>query len=218
MRARATSGAQYAEGNCLGSVRDAYGSPATGGSAATAFAATKSRGGVYDTPPLGALLWWTGGTHGYGHVGISNGEGYVWNTDFGPNGYVGDGRIRLIPIAAVNKYSNPNAPLKYVGWSADLDGQGVLMLTADDKKFISSAIVEAIAAAMWGLNIAAPGGVLNLPDTGSWATAVKSDNIKAVLDRLAAQAASASGSAAVSVDAQAIATAVANELQKRLVS
>lgn len=118
-KARAAAGLQYAEGNCLGFVRDAYGSPGTGGDATHAFLATSQRG----SDAFGALAWWTGGSAGHGHVAVSLGDGTVYSTDFGPDRYYGDGRVRLIALGQVSKQSNPAAPLVFQGFSLDLDGQ-----------------------------------------------------------------------------------------------
>jgi hypothetical protein len=146
---RAASGAAYPEGNCLGFVRDAYGTGTFGSNAAAQYAATRLRG-TTSPPPFGALLWWTGGTYGYGHVGLSDGKGNVYSTDFGADRYYGDGRVRLIPIAAVARYSNPAAPLVFRAWSRDLDGYTVLTeggeMTDDD----ITRLVAAIGAALYG--------------------------------------------------------------------
>jgi hypothetical protein len=102
---------------CLGFVRAAYALPALGyPDASTAWDGTLHRG--TGTAPRGALLWWTGGSEGHGHVAISNGDGHCYSTDFGAAGYVGDGRIRLIPIENVAKQSS----CVYRGWSRDYGG------------------------------------------------------------------------------------------------
>lgn len=69
------------------------------------------------TPPPGVPVYWTGGSSGYGHIALSAGNGQVYSTDFGPNGYVGDGRVRLVSINAISAHDHA---LKYAGWSNDL--------------------------------------------------------------------------------------------------
>ena len=122
LKDRAASGVQYPVGNCLGSVRDAYGSPAVGGDATRAYLATTERG----PDAYGALAWWTGGSAGHGHVALSLGDGTVYSTDFGPDRYYGDGRVRLIALVNVSRQSNPAAPLVFQSFSHDLDGTDVL--------------------------------------------------------------------------------------------
>ena len=148
---RATSGAVYPEGNCLGFVRDAYSTGTFGSNAAAQYAATRLRG-TTSPAPFGTLLWWTGGTHGYGHVALSDGKGNCYSTDFGADRYYGDGRVRLIPIEAVARFSNPAAPLVFRAWSRDLDGytvdtQGGTMATldADDKAYIREQAREMVS-------------------------------------------------------------------------
>src|ERR1051326_3510729 len=127
LEGRLQSGAQYPEGNCLGSQRDAYGSPATGGTAAIAYSATTHRGA--GPAPFGALHWWLGGTRGAGHVAFDCGDGYCLTTDFGPDGFIGDGRIRKVLISSIEAN---DSLLKYQGWSRDLDYQIVVPLLEDE--------------------------------------------------------------------------------------
>ena len=113
------------KGHCLGFVSAAYAVTGTGPDASTAWAATKVRG--TGAAPYGALVWWTGGSKGYGHVAISNGDGRCWTSDFSSSGYVGDGKIRLADIASISK----NTPiLVYKGWSRDLGGRIVCPVVA----------------------------------------------------------------------------------------
>jgi hypothetical protein len=121
LQARLVSGARYAPGNCLGSMRDAYATGAFGGTAATAYAATTQRG--TGAAPFGALLWWTGGQDGAGHTAFSLGDGYCLTTDFEDTGFIGDGRIRRVLIANITAH---DALLTFRGWSRDLDGFTVL--------------------------------------------------------------------------------------------
>ena len=62
-------------------------------------------------------MFWTGGTHGYGHVAISDGSGSVWSTDLPVEAHVG-----LVPEHSVVQ-SWPNHQL--AGWSTMLEGYGL---------------------------------------------------------------------------------------------
>lgn len=49
--------------------------------------------------PAGALLFWSGGTHGFGHVGISDGKGRLFGTDLpNMNHY---GRVQIDQVVAL---------------------------------------------------------------------------------------------------------------------
>jgi hypothetical protein len=65
------------------------------------------------TIPRGALLAWTGGTHGHGHRAICAGNGLMWSTDSRRPGY-----YDLVPIEEPAKRWG----LKFVGWTEDIDG------------------------------------------------------------------------------------------------
>lgn len=110
---------------CLSFCRQAYGVPAKYASAADAWAATRLRG---DGPaPFGAPCWWTGGSGGYGHVVLATGDGRCWSSDFGPNGYIGDGKIRRVSIVSVHQSVSG---LVFRGWSRDIND--VVVLEEDD--------------------------------------------------------------------------------------
>lgn len=111
-------------GDCLGFMRDCYfgaGQHAYAGTAWTAYEATTLRG--TGPAPLGALHFWKGGSKGAGHVTIDIGNGNCISTDFGPFGYIGDGRARVCPVASIAAH---DTLLTYVGWSRDLDGEVVV--------------------------------------------------------------------------------------------
>lgn len=114
------SGAASWKDECAKLVRTGYGISAsawgkTKTTAAGAWGAVPKadRHGWYN-PPVGVPVFWTGGSTGAGHVALADGQGNVWTNDFGPNGYVGDGRVRLVPISSIVKH---DSALKYVGWS-----------------------------------------------------------------------------------------------------
>jgi hypothetical protein len=58
--------------------------PKTGSPDATAaYRKARDAGHVHedDNPPRGAIVWWTGGSHGHGHVAISLGDRRIITTD-----------------------------------------------------------------------------------------------------------------------------------------
>lgn len=70
-------------------------------------------------PPAGVPVFWTGGSTGHGHVAVTrDANGSISSTDFDMNGYVGDGRVHISSIAAVNT----DHGLHYAGWTEDIDG------------------------------------------------------------------------------------------------
>lgn len=58
-------------------------------------------------PPPGALVCWTGGSGGFGHIGVADGFGNVISTDFPTSGRIG--RAKLSSIGG--------GSLTYAGWS-----------------------------------------------------------------------------------------------------
>lgn len=121
---RVASGYQLPVGDCLGSLRDDYwgpGSHAYGGTAYQAYLATKVRG--TGPAPAGALHFWSGGSKGAGHIALGLDDKNCISTDFGPTGYIGDGRERIVAIGSIHT-SDP--ALVYLGWTRDLDGEVVV--------------------------------------------------------------------------------------------
>ncbi len=112
----ASSGSSEWHDKCLYFVRTCYAVAGKYSSAAIAWIHTTKRG--TGGAPFGAPHWWTGGSAGFGHVTIDAGSGYCYSSDFGPNGYVGDGKIRKVPVTAISAHV-PN--LVYRGWSRDLN-------------------------------------------------------------------------------------------------
>ena len=64
-------------------------------------------------PPRGAAVYWTGGSHGYGHIAISLGGGKVRSTDAG-----GRGRVATVSIPWIRSHWG----LPYAGWSWYING------------------------------------------------------------------------------------------------
>jgi hypothetical protein len=78
------------------------------------------RHGTASTPPGGALVFWTGGSHGHGHIALSMGGGICASTDIVATGYVNFVRIALI---------TQRWGLSYVGWTDAYYGpQGVRVI------------------------------------------------------------------------------------------
>ncbi len=110
---------------CLGFSRWAAGAPLLDQAAIDSWnqARYKHRRG---TPPRGSFVFFQGGEptrrhpHGCGHIGISDGDGYFFSTDFGEDGWHGDGRVRRIHISAIARH---DGLLHYLGWTEDLNGQ-----------------------------------------------------------------------------------------------
>jgi hypothetical protein len=61
-------------------------------------------------------VWWLGGSHGFGHVALSDGGGYVWSTDV-----LRPGKVDRVTAASITH----NWGLSYVGWSEDINGERV---------------------------------------------------------------------------------------------
>lgn len=106
-------------GKCLVFSRSTYDVPAKYGSAAEAWSHTTERYGIQTTPPAGALVWWTGGRHGYGHVVLSAGDGWCWSSD-----KVRAGKVDLVRISSITR----DWGLTYQGWTTDINGVQVLNL------------------------------------------------------------------------------------------
>lgn len=114
-------GPTFGVNECKKQVRLLYGVPSDGTpDAASAWAAAEHRHPA-DTPlhdvPRGALVWWTGGKEGHGHVALYAGGGHVWSTDIER-----PGRFDLVPTTRITAAWG----LKLVGWSEDIDGVRVI--------------------------------------------------------------------------------------------
>lgn len=101
-------------GACLHTCRTAWGLPGGSPDAATQWHSIPPEHRRNGPAPLGAPVFWTGGSHGYGHIAISDGLGSVWSTDLPTSSRVGH-----IPVDVVVKsWSNH----QLVGWSTMLEG------------------------------------------------------------------------------------------------
>lgn len=99
-------------GYCLQQVRLWCGIPARYGDAATAWRNTNDRHPGDRKPPRGAAVYWTGGSHGYGHIAISLGGGKIRSTDAG-----GSGRVATVDLGWVER----NWHLVWAGWAWDIN-------------------------------------------------------------------------------------------------
>lgn len=84
--------------------------------AAEAWSHTDHRHGEHSTPPPGVPVWWTGGSHGHGHVAISSGQGFCYTTD-----YVRAGKVDRAKISDITS----GWGLDYKGWSEDINDERV---------------------------------------------------------------------------------------------
>lgn len=108
-----------ASGWCKRETRTAYDVPSDGSLTAAA-ASRRADLHTQTAPPHGALLWWTGGSEGEGHVAI-NDHGTVRTVD-----YPTPGRWGTAPSRA--ELERHWTKLHYVGWSPDIDGVTVVKL------------------------------------------------------------------------------------------
>ena len=102
-------------GWCLVFVRSCFGVSALYSSATQAWQQAKYRHPTTDAAsiPRGVPVFWTGGSHGFGHIALSRGDGTCWTTDFVRAGQVDVARIDAI---------GPGWGLTLVGWTEDVNG------------------------------------------------------------------------------------------------
>ena len=98
-------------GHCAHSVACAYGRFSSGWNAIDGWFGTAEKyrrtGAKKANPPRGALVFWAGGSQGYGHVGIANGRGKFWGVDLPTSGKIG-----LVGIDVPAQQWG----LRYLGW------------------------------------------------------------------------------------------------------
>lgn len=112
-RAQSLSGEPMQTGMCLQAVRECYGIPAKEPSAAHAWAHAHRPHRGDTNPPRGFPVFWTGGSHNFGHVAISAGNGWVWSTDIKRPGF-----FNIVPLTLIREKWG----LTYAGWTEDLNG------------------------------------------------------------------------------------------------
>lgn len=82
--------------------------------------------------PRGMIAWWTGGSHGHGHVAPVYGHGMILTSDLG-----GVGRFHVQPLDRVRR----DWGLRFVGLSEDLEG--VRVYKAPPSHPLVSAVIDA---------------------------------------------------------------------------
>lgn len=113
---QSVNGPRYDTGMCLRATRRLYDVPALYGDAAAAAAQVEHRLRLLDAP-AGALLWWTGGSHGHGHVALYAGDGYCWSVDIRRPGY-----FDKVPVVSITREWG----LTFIGASLDVNGVKVV--------------------------------------------------------------------------------------------
>jgi hypothetical protein len=98
-------------GTCLMWCRQRADIPALYPDAATAWRNVNAKH-TTRTPPRGAPVYWTGGSHGFGHIAISLGNGKIRSTDAG-----GSGRVATVDLGWVEQHWG----LKFAGWGEDIN-------------------------------------------------------------------------------------------------
>lgn len=114
---QSVNGPAYPLGMCLRATRRLYDVPAVYSDAAAAWSHTRHRIPIGAGAPAGALVWWTGGSHGHGHVALVTGDGYCWSVDIRRPGY-----FDRVPISAITREWG----LRFVGYSRDVNGVQVV--------------------------------------------------------------------------------------------
>lgn len=112
-REQSLHGPEAAPGMCLQMVRECYGIPAKEPDAAHAWVNAQKPHRGDTNPPRGFPVFWTGGSHNFGHVAISAGDGWVWSTDIKRAGF-----FNIVPLTLIAERWG----LKYAGWTEDLNG------------------------------------------------------------------------------------------------
>jgi hypothetical protein len=104
----------FGTGTCLMQVRKCYGIGSNFPSAAKAWAGAnhKHRSGPNGIP-RGVPVFWVGGSHGFGHIAISLGDGLCETTDFVNRGGFG--------VAHIDDITR-SWGLTFEGWTEDLNG------------------------------------------------------------------------------------------------
>lgn len=117
-RSRSTSPTS-APGYCLREVRECFAVDAGARDAAEAWhdSRRQHRETEPEAFPRGVPVFWTGGSHGHGHIAIATGyDGMCWSTDIRRPGY-----FDHVPIEEIaDKWG-----LVLVGWTEDLNGARV---------------------------------------------------------------------------------------------
>lgn len=108
-------------GYCLKYSRTAYGIPSQHSDAADAWHAAYGRHPGDTTPPVGAPVFWTGGSSGHGHIAVYAGDGRIYTTDLPTYGRIG-----------VDDLDAPRTRwgLTYAGWAEGFNSHWIEPLSA----------------------------------------------------------------------------------------
>lgn len=112
----------YESGECLKAVRIAFGLDANGlePDAYNAFLREGGRAGANThtviPAPANVPVFWSGGSHGHGHVAISDGKGNVLSTDVKRVGL-----FDLVPESWIHQHWG----LTRMGWTETLEGKRI---------------------------------------------------------------------------------------------
>jgi len=120
-------------GYCLVWSRELADIPARYGSAAAAWRAAHRRHRGDRTPPRGAMCFWTGGSHGYGHIAPSLGKGVIRSSDAG-----GQGRPATVPLGWVEEHWG----LTYEGWTDNVNDIQIPGVGDDNDMDLNDKIVK----------------------------------------------------------------------------
>lgn len=106
----------FGVGQCLATVRQYYGVAAGFPTAASSYEAAAHKYPSNDgrDAPRGAPIWWTGGSHGAGHVAISVGGGICLSTDWARPGKIDYARINEITARWGLDYKGPTQEINRV--------------------------------------------------------------------------------------------------------
>lgn len=116
-RARAKVGHSNRVGYCLQEVRALYGIGLGAGDATGAW--NGAIGKHTSTPPPGAPVFYTHGSHGHGHIAVMDHGGYIISTD-APN----SGRWGRVPI----HWPEQRWGVRFAGWAEGFNGVHILGL------------------------------------------------------------------------------------------
>ncbi|MDH2414889.1 hypothetical protein [Nocardioides sp. CER19] len=119
--AKAMHSVSNVPGMCLVWSRHQAGIPSKYSDAATAWRHATGRRPRDPNPPRGAAVYWTGGSHGFGHIAISVGHGKVRSSDAG-----GQGDVATVPIHHLSREWD----LHYAGWANSINGYRIRGITA----------------------------------------------------------------------------------------
>lgn len=118
-RKQSHDGPKGGEGMCLQMVRTCFGIRALEPDATTAWLRATDKHPLTDPAkfPRGYPIFWTGGSHGHGHIAIATGDGRCWSTDIVRTGY-----FDYVDITEIHNTWG----LTLVGYTKDINGSKVV--------------------------------------------------------------------------------------------